>query len=125
MNDEFARGVIHQSDADMVVDEAGFELLGHFGKDFVGVQRGDGIAGNEIDEVEMASLGAFFLEEAGIFDGDTGFAGEYAKKFKMTFVVHAFRIGEDAERADGVIVSDEGHTAERAGGADRIDAELS
>ena len=42
-----------------------------------------------------------FLEEARVFDGDTGFAGEDAKQFEMAFVEGAFVVGEYAEGADG------------------------
>src|SRR5208283_4518863 len=38
LNDKFARGVIHQGDANMVVSETVFQLLGHFCEDFIGVQ---------------------------------------------------------------------------------------
>jgi len=72
----------------------------------------------------MARLGAFFLEEAGVLNGDTGFAGEDAKKLKVAFVKSAVLIGEDAESADSVIVGDERDATERASGAQRIDAEF-
>ena len=45
-----------------------------------------------LSECEMPSFGAFFLKEARIFNGDTGFAGEHAKQLKMAFIEHALRI---------------------------------
>ena len=45
---QLARGVIENRDADMVVGEAVFELLGDLGQHFIGVERGDGVAGDEI-----------------------------------------------------------------------------
>ena len=65
----------------------------------------------------MARLGALFLEEAGVFNGDAGFAGEHAKKLEVAFVEGAIFIGEDAQRANGVIVGDQRNTTERARGA--------
>jgi len=114
---ELARGVVENRDADMVVGEAVFELLGDLGQHFIGIERGDGVAGDKIQKIEMARLGALFLEEAGVFNGDAGFAGEHAKKLKMAFVEGAILIGEDAQRANGVIVGDQRNSAEGARGA--------
>src|SRR5271157_2555185 len=121
---KLARGVIENRDADMVVGEAVFELLGDFGQHFIGVERGDGVAGDEIQEIEMARLGALFLEEAGVFNGDAGFAGEHAKKLQVAFVKGAILIGEDAQRANGVIIGNQRNSAEGARSAQSIDAEF-
>src|SRR5208337_16357 len=121
---ELARGVVENRDADMVVGEAVFELLGDLGQHFIGVERGDSVARDEIQEIEMARLGALSLEEAGVFNGDAGFAGEHAKKLKVAFVEGAILIGEDAQRADGVIVGNQRNSAEGAQGTQSIDAEF-
>src|SRR5215470_4901422 len=123
-NHQFAGRVIKQSDTDVVVSEAGLQLFCDFRQNFIGIEGGDRIARDHVQEAEVARFGSFFLEKAGVFNGDTSFASEYAQNFEMTFVVGAFFVGEEAQRADRVIVSDEGDTAERASGANRLDAQF-
>src|SRR5258708_305192 len=124
LDDEFARGVIEQGDADVVVAEAVFELLGDFGEDFVRIERGDGVAGDEVEQAEMAGLGALILEEARIFNGDAGFAGENAEEFEMPFVVGPIVVGVDAERSNGLVIGDERDSAEGAGSENGFNAQL-
>src|SRR5580700_4804370 len=72
----------------------------------------------------MAGFGALFLEKAGVFDCNAGLAGEDTHQFEMAFVVCALVVGEDAQSADGVIVSDKRNATEGPGSAERLDAEL-
>src|SRR5260221_5956215 len=95
--DELPRSVVKKCDADVVVVEAIFELFGDFGEDLVGIKGGDRVAGNKIEQAEVAGFGALVLEEAGVFDGDAGFAGEDAEEVEGAFLVGAFGGRGEAE----------------------------
>ena len=118
-------GVVEDGDSHVIVSEAVFELFGNLGQHFIGIQRGDGVARNKIQKIQMARLGAFFLEEAGVLNGDTGFAGEDSEKLQVAFVESTVLIGEDTESTNRVIVGDERDATERAGGAQWVDAKFS
>src|SRR5262249_36930602 len=100
------------------------QLFGDFGENFVRVKRGDSVAGDEIQQAEVARLGALFVEEPGVLDGDTGFAGENTEQFEMAFVEGFFLVGKDAQGGDRAVVGNQGDAAERARGANRFNAEL-
>jgi len=48
----------------------------------------------------MTRLGALFLEQPRIFDGDTGFARQHAQQFQVTFVKRLVFIGKNGHGAD-------------------------
>jgi hypothetical protein len=72
----------------------------------------------------VARFGPLFVKEAGVFDGDAGFAGEHAEQFEVALVKSALVVGENGHGADGVVVSHKGNAAETASLADGFDAEL-
>ena len=72
----------------------------------------------------MPRLGALFVEQPGVFNGDTRFACQDAQKLKVTFVKHALVVGVHGHRANGVIVGDERHAAEASRCTQGFDAQL-
>src|SRR5271165_6003653 len=72
----------------------------------------------------MPGLSTLFLEQAGVLDGDTGFAGQHAHEFQMTVVKGPLVIAEDCQRANDAVVSDQGHAAEAAPLANGFDTHL-
>src|ERR1700676_147742 len=72
----------------------------------------------------MTGLGAFFLKEASVFDGDAGFAGQNAKEFQMALIKNTFLVRVNAEDSDGLVVGDERNAAEGAAGANGFDTEF-
>src|SRR3974390_1220492 len=70
-DEKFASRIVKQGNTDVVVGETGLQLLNNLRQYFVGIQRSDGVARNQVQEAEMAGFGALVLKEAGIFDGDT------------------------------------------------------
>src|SRR5579859_5741427 len=124
LDDELAGGILEHADADVVVGQAGFELLRDFRQHFVGIQGGDGVARNRVEQREMTRLGALFVEKAGVFDGDTRFAGEHAHQLKMPLIKRALVIGKDCHGADGVVIRYERDAAVATAIAERIHAEF-
>src|SRR5580704_2703214 len=124
LHDKFARRVFEHADANVIVGQARFELLGNFGEHFIGIERGDGIAGNRVQKRKMAGLGAFLMEQARILNGDTGLAGQHAHEFEVALVKCALMVGKDGHGADGVVVSDQRHAAEAAMLQNGFDTEL-
>src|SRR5262249_680454 len=124
LNNDFAGGVIEDADSNVIVGEAGFELLGNFGEHLVGVERSDGVAGDIVEQREMPSFGAFLVEQSGVFNGDTGLAGKDAEKFEMSFVEGTLVLREDRHGTDGMVVSHERHTHKAATAQEGLDAEL-
>src|SRR5690349_16204525 len=120
----FARGVVERADTDVVVGKSGFQLLGDFREHLVGIQRGDGVARNGVDQGQVTRFGALVVEEPGVFDGDASFAGQHAKQFEVPFIKSSFVIRENSHGANGVVVGNEGNAAETAALSDRLDAEL-
>src|SRR5260221_4836515 len=92
LDDELPRSVVKKRDADVVVVEAIFELPGDFGEDLVGIKGGDRVAGNQIEQAEVAGFGALVLEEAGVFNGDAGFAGADAQGVEVSLIVDALLV---------------------------------
>src|SRR5690348_12548701 len=125
LDHDFARGVIQRADADVVVGESSFQLLGDFREHLVGIQRGDGVARNGIEQRQVARFGALFVEETSVFDGDAGFAGEHAEQLEMALIKSALVVGENGHGADGVVISHKGNAAKTASLANGFDAELS
>src|SRR5437667_2972207 len=124
LDDHFARGIVEQGDADVVVGEADFELLGDFGEHFVGIERGDGVARDVIEEGQVARLGALIVKEARVFDGDACLAGENAEQLEVAFVEETLLIGEHSHGADGGVISDQWNAAEAAAFTNGLNAEL-
>ena len=124
LDDDFARGVIQRADADVVVSEAGLQLLGDFGEHLVGIQRGDGVARDGVEQGQVPRLGALLVKEARVFDSDAGFAGQHAEQLEVTFVEGALVVGEHRHGADGTVVSHQGNSAETAAVADGFDSEF-
>ncbi len=124
LHHDFASSVVENADADVIVGEALFELLGNLREHFVGIQSGDGVARNNIEQREVARLGALFLEESRVFDGDTGFAGQHAQQFQVAFVKGALVIGENRHGPDGAVVGHQRNAAETPARANGIDAKF-
>jgi len=80
---DFARGVIQQADADVVVGKSRLQLPGNFREHLVGVQRGNGVAGNSVEQGQVARFGAFFVKETRVFDGDAGLVCEGGRKVDL------------------------------------------
>ena len=108
----------------MIVGQAGFKLFGDFCEHLVWIQRGDGVTRNGVEQRKVPGLGALVIEQPGVFDCDTGFAGQDAQKFQVAFVKNALVVGIYGHRTDGVVVGDERHAAEASRCAQRLDAEL-
>jgi hypothetical protein len=66
--------------------QAALQLLGDLGEHLVGIQRGDGVSRNSVEQREVARLGALFLKQPCILNGDARFAGQHAHQFEMPFV---------------------------------------
>src|SRR6202008_4051760 len=113
-----------RSNADVIVSQAVFELLGYFGQNFVRVERGDGVLRNQVQQAEVARLRAFFLKQAGILNGDACFAGQDAKQFQMAFVEGPVLIGKHTQGADDAVVGDQRHATERTRSAQRLNPQL-
>ena len=82
LNLKFFGGVIENGDADVIVGESVFDFGGDLGEHFFGIQRGDGVAGDVVDQRQLLRFLLLFGEEAGVFDGDGGFAGEHAQAIR-------------------------------------------
>src|SRR5690348_2562794 len=124
LDDEFAGGIFEHADADVVVGQAGFELFRDFRQHFVGIQGGDSVSRNRVQQGEMTRLGALFVEKARVFDGDTRFAGEHAHQLQMPLIKRALVIGKNGHGADGVVIRYERHAAVATAVAERIHAEF-
>ena len=96
----------------MVVGEALFELFGDFCEHLVGIERADGMAGNVVEQRQVARAGLLFLEQARVLNGDAGFAGQHAHQFEMSLVKHALLRAVRDHHADGAIMEHQGHSAE-------------
>jgi hypothetical protein len=73
------------------------------------------VAGDVVDESQL--LGFFLLrgEEAGVFDGDGGFAGEDTQQLDVAFIERAFLQAMHGHHTDGLIIQDERNGADRTG----------
>ena len=101
---EFLGGVFENGDADVIVGERVFDFGGDLGEHFFGIQSGDGVAGDIVDQCELLGFSLLFGEEAGVFDGDGGFAGEDAQQLDVAFIESAFLRAVDGHHADGLVV---------------------
>ena len=82
------------------------------GQHFFGIQGGDGVAGNVVQKREVAGFGLLLAEQARIFDGDTGLAGQYTHQFQMTFVVEVLLQSPQRHHTDDLVIGNQGHAAE-------------
>jgi len=62
LDHHFARGILQHADAEVIVGQAGFKLLGDFGEHLVRIERGDSVPRNGIEQREVPGLGAFLVE---------------------------------------------------------------
>src|SRR6202040_900898 len=74
LDNKLARGVVKFADADVILVETALQLLSDLGEHLVGVESGDGVSRNGIEQRKVTGLGSFFLEQTGILDGDARFA---------------------------------------------------
>ena len=124
LDDDFARRVIQRADADVVVNKPGLQLLGDFGEHLVGIQRGDSVARDGVEQGQVPRLGALLVKETRVFDSDAGFAGQHAEQLEVTFVEGALVFREHRHGADGMVVSHQGNAAEAAAGANGFDPQF-
>ena len=114
LHDQLLRGVVEDGDADVIV----VEMLFHFGGDLrehlVGIERGDGVAGDVVDQGELARFFLLLLEEPRVFHGDAGFAGQDAQEFHMALVERVFLRAVHGHHADGAVVANQRDGADRA-----------
>ena len=99
----------------MIVGERVFDFGGDLGEHFLGIQGGDGVAGDIVDEHQLLRFLLLCGEEAGVFDGDGGFAGEHAEELDVAFVESAFLRAVHGHHAHGLVVEYERNGAHRAG----------
>ncbi len=72
----------------------------------------------------MPRLGALFVEEPCVFNGDTRFAREHAHKLEVPFVKSALILGKNGHGSDGVVVSDQRNAAEASMLKNGLDAKF-
>ena len=112
---EFLGGVFENGDADVIVGKRVFDFGGDLGEHLFGIQSSDGVAGDIVDQRELLGFLLLFGEEAGVFDGDGGFAGEDAQQLDVAFIESALLRAVDGHDADGLVVQNQRHGAHRAG----------
>src|SRR5277367_6857113 len=72
----------------------------------------------------MTRLGALFVEEPRVFDGDARFAREDAHQFEMSFIKRTLVLRKNGHDADGMVIRDERNAAEAALLENRLGAEF-
>ena len=108
----------------MVVREARLQLLRNLGEHFIGIQRGDGVSRNCVQQRKMPRLRPLFLEEARVFHRNRGFARQHAQQFEMAFVERALLVGKYGHRADGAVIRDQRNAAETTAVANWLNSEF-
>jgi len=86
--------VVQHADADVIVGQAGFELLGDLGEHLVGIEGGRiGVSRNRIEERKVAALLVrSSLKRRAFFNGDNSLRWQVTRsKFQVAFVEHTAR----------------------------------
>ena len=111
LDDQLFRGIVEDGDADVIVGKMLFHLRRDLREHFVGIERGDRVAGHVVDQRKLARFFLLLRKEPGVLDGDARLARENAQELDVAFVEHLFLLTVHGHHAHRAIVENQGHSA--------------
>ena len=114
LDHDFLGRIIQQPDSDVRVVQSLFQFFRDLGEHFIRVERGNDVAGNVVEQRQVARFRPLLAEQPRIFQSDDRFAGQHAHHFQVPDVERAFLGTLQDHGSDGPLVQQQRHAAEAA-----------